>query len=122
MTKKVDKKELAVQNSSASEYLTFIASSGEGSIEVLYKDENIWLTQKMMSEIYDVDRSVITKHLKKIFDDGEVEETSVCATFAHTATDGKNYQTKYYSLPAVIAVGFKADNPLKSFKKDTEKY
>ena len=70
--------------SSTAEYLTFIASSGEGSIEVRYQDENIWLTQKMMAEIFDVDRSVISKHLKKIFEDGELQENVVCAFFAHT--------------------------------------
>ena len=63
-----------------------------------------------MAELYGVDRSVITKHLKKVFLDDELEEKSVCAIFAHTASDQKTYQVKYYALQAVIAVGFKIDN------------
>ena len=96
--------------SSAAEYLTFVAGTGEDYVEVRYQDENIWLSQKMMSELYDVDRSVIGKHLKTVFSDGELVEDSVCAIFAHTAADGKKYQVKFYALQAVIAVGFKIDN------------
>ena len=75
--------------SSTAEYLTFVAGAGEDSVEVRYQDENVWLTQKMMSELYGVDRSVVGKHLKKIFLDDELDEDSVCAIFAHTARDGK---------------------------------
>jgi hypothetical protein len=96
--------------SATAEYLTFVAGCGENSVEVRYQNENIWLTQKMMCELYGVDRSVIGKHLKKIFSDGELEENSVCAIFAHTADDGKTYKVKFYALQAVIAVGFKIDN------------
>jgi hypothetical protein len=96
--------------SSTAEYLTFVAGSGESTVEVRYENENIWLTQKMMAELYGVDRSVITKHLKKIFADDELDENSVCAIFAHTAEDGKNYNVKFYALQAVIGVGFKVDN------------
>jgi len=98
--------------SSAAEYLTFVAATGDNpqSIEMRYENENIWLTQKMLATLYDVDRSVITKHLKKIFEDNELEENSVCAIFAHTAEDGKIYQTKHYSLQAIFAIGFKVDN------------
>jgi hypothetical protein len=96
--------------SATAEYLTFVAGSGESSIEVRYQNENIWLTQKMMAELYGVDRSVVTKHLKKVFSDDEVDENTVCAIFAHTAEDGKTYQVKFYALQATIAVGFKIDN------------
>lgn len=102
--------EAILQESSAAQYLTFVAGSGEGSFEVRYQDEDIWLTQKMMAVLYDVDRSVIGKHLKKIFLDSELEEDSVCANFAHTAEDGKTYNVKFYALQAVISVGFKVDN------------
>ena len=102
-------KEITIR-SSAVEYLQFLAANGEKSIEVMYKNENVWLTQKMIAELYNVERSVITKHLKKIFEDSELEESSVCAIFAHTAKDGKNYDTKFYSLEAIIAVGYKVDN------------
>jgi hypothetical protein len=105
-----DYKESNLPVSAAAEYLTFVAGSGENSVEVRYQDENIWLTQKMMAELYGVDRSVITKHLKKVFLDDELEEDSVCAIFAHTASDGKTYKVKFYALQAVIAVGFKIDN------------
>ena len=79
---------------------------GSVNIEVLYAEENIWLTQKKMAELFDVYRSVITKHLKNIFTETELEEKSVSAKFAHTAEDGKNYQTQFYSLEAIIAGGF----------------
>ena len=69
-----------------------------------YKDENIWTTQKAMATLFDCDRSVITKHLCNIFSSGELKEEAVCAKFAHTASDGKNYQTQFYSLDAIIAV------------------
>ncbi|HZK27291.1 MAG TPA: virulence RhuM family protein [Thermoclostridium sp.] len=105
-----DYKEINLPVSSAAEYLTFVAGSGESSVEVRYQDENIWLTQKMMAELYGIDRSVVTKHLKKVFLDDELEEDAVCAIFAHTASDGKTYKVKFYALQAVIAVGFKIDN------------
>ena len=105
-----DYKESNLPGSAAADYLTFVAGSGESSVEVRYQDENIWLTQKMMAELYGVDRSVITKHLKKVFLDDELEEDAVCAIFAHTASDEKTYKVKFYGLQAVIAVGFKIDN------------
>jgi hypothetical protein len=83
---------------------------GNINIEVLYANENIWLTQKRIAKLFDVDRSVVTKHLKNIFSDNELEEDSVCASFAHTAEDGKEYQTKFYSLEAIIAVGYRVNS------------
>jgi len=80
------------------------------NIEVLYANENIWLPQKRIAELFDVDRSVVTKHLKNIFSGNELEEDSVCAKFAHTAEDGKEYQTKFYSLEAIIAVGYRVNS------------
>ena len=80
------------------------------NIEVLYANENIWLPQKRIAELFDVDRSVVTKHLKNTFSDNELEEDSVCAKFAHTAEDGKEYQTKFYSLEAIIAVGYRVNS------------
>ena len=106
-----EKKELQIR-SSAAEYLTFIASSGEAneSIEIRYEDENIWLTQKMMAVLYDVSVSAINQHLKKIFDDNELDENSVIKKYLITANDGKSYNTKHYNLQAIIAVGFKVNN------------
>jgi len=83
---------------------------GKINIEVLYANENIWLPQKRIAELFDVDRSVVTKHLKNIFSESELQEDSVCANFAHTAEDGKEYQTKFYSLEAIIAVGYRVNS------------
>ena len=85
-------------------------SDGKINIEVLYANENIWLPQKRIAELFDVDRSVVTRHLKNIFSDNELQEYSVCASFAHTAEDGKEYQTKFYSLEAIIAVGYRVNS------------
>jgi len=105
------KKELAIR-SSAAEYLTFVASTGESdaSFEMRYEDENIWLTQKMMAALYDVSVAAINQHLKRIFEDGELREEAVVKKYLITATDGKNYNTNHYSLQAIIAVGFKVNN------------
>ncbi|WP_237037414.1 virulence RhuM family protein [Mediannikoviicoccus vaginalis] len=106
-----NKKELQIR-SSAAEYLTFIAAKGDDkeAIEVRYEDENIWLTQKMMAALYDVSVSAINQHLKKIFDDNELDENSVIKKYLITANDGKSYNTKHYNLQAIIAVGFKVNN------------
>ena len=96
--------------SSAAEYLTFIAANGEGGVEVVYADENIWLSQKMMGTLYNVETHTVNYHLKKIFSDSELEETLVTRNFRITATDGKNYNTKHYNLSAVIAVGYKVNS------------
>ncbi|HEO3685965.1 TPA: virulence RhuM family protein [Streptococcus agalactiae] len=106
-----DEKELQIR-SSAAEYLTFIAANGDDqeAIEIRYEDENIWLTQKMMATLYDVSVSAINQHLKKIFDDNELDENSVIKKYLITANDGKSYNTKHYNLQAIIAVGFKVNN------------
>ena len=83
---------------------------GKINIEVLYANENIWMPQKRMAELFDVDRSVVTKHLQNIFSSNELQEDSVCAKFAHTAEDGKEYQTNFYSLEAIIAVGYRVNS------------
>lgn len=106
------KKDSALVRSSAAEYLTFVASTGEDkdSIEMRYEDENIWLTQKMMATLYDVSVAAINQHLKKIFEDGELQEEAVIKKYLITATDGKKYNTNHYNLQAIIAVGFKVNN------------
>lgn len=80
------------------------------TVSVTFKDETFWLTQKAISELFGVDRTVITKHLNNIFDDEELDKNSVCAKFAHTATDGKNYNTNFYNLDAIIAVGYRVNS------------
>ncbi len=98
--------------SSAAEYLTFVAATGDQSeaIEVRYQDENIWLTQKMMATLYGVTVQAIGQHLKRILADGELEENSVVKKYFTTAADGKSYETHHYNLQATIAVGFKVEN------------
>ncbi len=91
---------LTIRNSTV-EFLIFTAQAGENGIEVRHENETIWLTQKLMAELFDADRSVITKHLKNIFTDNELVEASVCADFAHTASDGKTYQTRF-SCQAIL--------------------
>jgi hypothetical protein len=105
-----NKKETALIRSSTAEYLTFIAATGKDGVEVVYADENIWLTQKMMATLYDVDVRTINYHLKTIFKDSELEENSVIRNFRITAADGKNYNTKHYNLSAIIAVGYKVNS------------
>ncbi len=106
------KTEVSLVRSSAAEYLTFVAAVGnsEASVEMRYEDENIWLTQKMMAALYDVSVPAINQHLKRIFSDNELEESSVVKQYLSTATDGKRYETKHYSLQAIIAIGFKIEN------------
>ena len=99
-------------HSSSAEYLTYIASTGTNkeSIEIRYENENIWLSQKMMAELYDVTISAINQHIKKILEDGELSEDSVIKKYLITTTDGKKYSTNHYNLQMIIAVGFKVNN------------
>ncbi|MBQ8058439.1 MAG: virulence RhuM family protein [Prevotella sp.] len=102
-------KKFEIRNSTA-EFLIFQIENKEQGVEVFYKEENIWATQKAMATLFNCDRSVITKHLGNIFDSEELLEKTVCAKFAHTASDGKNYQTQFYSLDAIIAVGYRVNS------------
>jgi len=104
------KKETSLVRSSAAEYLTFVAASGQGGVEAIYADENIWLTQKMMGVLYDVETHTINYHLKKVFADSELQEDSVIRKFRITASDGKHYNTRHYNLSAIIAVGYKVNS------------
>ena len=96
--------------SSAAEYLTFVAAAGQGGVEAIYADENVWLTQKMMGLLYDVETQTINYHLKKVFADSELAEAAVIRSFRITAADGKGYDTKHYNLSAIIAVGYKVNS------------
>lgn len=109
MAKKKD--EIAIR-SSAAEYLTYVASIGDqqDSIEIRYEDENIWLTQKMMATLYNVETNTINYHIKKILHDSELQEDSVIRKFRITAADRKSYNTNHYSLEMIIAVGFKVNS------------
>jgi prophage maintenance system killer protein len=91
------------------------ASKGEvilykNHLEVRLEKDTVWLTQKQMSELFDTERSVITKHLRNVLKTKELNEESVCAIFAHTAADGKTYKTNYYNLDMIISVGYRVNS------------
>lgn len=96
--------------SSAVEYLTFVAASGTSDVNAIFADENIWLSQKMLGLLYNVNVRTINEHLQNIFKDKELQEVSVIRNFQITASDGKNYNTKHYNLSAIIAVGYKVNS------------
>ncbi len=100
---------LQIRNSTV-DFLVFTKDAKEDGIEVRVQDNDVWLTQKAIGQLFDVDRSVVTKHLKNVFESGEFDENSVCAKFAQTADDGKTYQYKFYSLSAIIAVGYRINS------------
>ena len=102
-----EKKE--IRNSTA-EFLTFVAEGKENGIQVLYKDETIWATQKAMATLFDVGVPAINKHLKNIFDSGELMADSVISKMETTACDGKIYQTAFYNLDAIISVGYRVNS------------
>ena len=104
------KAEVSLVRSSAAEYLTFVAASGQGGVEAVYADENVWLSQKMMGVLYAVETHTVNYHLKKVFDDAELEAGSVIRNFRITAADGKTYDTQHYNLSAIIAVGYKVNS------------
>ena len=110
-----NKKDEITIRSSAAEYLTYVASVGDqqDSIEMRYEDENIWLTQKMMATLYDVDVRTINEHIKKIYSDSELEEDSTIRNFRIVQIEGSRQvtrDTKHYNLQMIIAVGFKVNN------------
>ncbi len=92
------------------QFLLYSMPDFEGKVQVVVKDETLWCTQKAMAPLFGVERSVITKHLKNVFETQELVESSVCAKIAHTAEDGKMYQTNFYSLDAIIAVGYRVNS------------
>lgn len=109
MSKK--KNEISIVRSSAAEYLTYITATGESDVNAVYADENVWLSQKMMGLLYDVNVNTINYHLKKAFLSGELDENSVIRIFRITAGDGKQYDVNHYNLKAIISVGNKVDSP-----------
>ena len=110
MAKKRKDAQRQMIRSTAAEYLTFITASGRGGVEAVYADEDVWLSQKMMAGLYDVDVRTVNYHLKKCFSDSELQEDSVIRDFRITAADGKSYSTKHYNLSAIIAVGYKVNS------------
>ena len=92
------------------EIVIFNDEDGGVHVQIDAVNETIWMTQKAMAKLFDTDRTVITKHLKNIFDSSELQQDSVCANFAHTAEDGKTHNTIFYNLDAIIAVGYRVNS------------
>jgi len=108
--REIKSNENSAVRSSAAEYLTFVAATGESGVEVVYANENIWLSQKMMGVLYSVNVRTISDHLQRIFSDNELQKDSVIRNFRITATDAKTYNTQHYNLSAIIAVGYKVNS------------
>ena len=105
-----DKKDkLQIRNSTV-DFLVFTKDAHEDGIEVRVQDHDVWLTQKAIAQLFDVDRSVVTKHLKNVYESGELSEDATCANFAQVADNGKTYHYKFYSLSAIIAVGYRINS------------
>ena len=100
---------LQIRNSTV-DFLVFTMDAKEDGIEVRVQDNDVWLTQKAIGQLFNVDRSVATKHLKNIFDSGELDENTTCANFAQVADNGKTYRYKFYALSAIIAVGYRINS------------
>lgn len=100
---------LQIRNSTV-DFLVFTKDAHHDGIDVRIQDGDVWLTQKATAQLFDTDRSVVTKHLKNIFDSGELDEKSTCAKYAQVAENGKTYQYKYYALSAIVAVGYRINS------------
>jgi hypothetical protein len=101
---------IPAKNDTFNEFLLYTAPNGQVKVEIFLHNETVWLTQERIAELFGVDRTVITKHLRNIFKSNELQEDSVCAKIAHTATDGKTYKTKFYNLDAIISVGYRVNS------------
>jgi prophage maintenance system killer protein len=107
MKKKIEKSEPG-----KGEIILYQSPDGKAILDVRLDRETVWLTQEQMSDLFGRERSVITKHVRNVFKEGELEESSVCAKFAHTATDGKTYQVQCYNLDVIISVGYRVKSKL----------
>ena len=107
-----DNGNLEPQRSSAAEFLTYVAAKGltNEQFEIRYEDESIWMSQKMLAAVYGVEVPNIAYHLRRIFEDAELDKDSVIKEILITAADGKTYQVKHYNLKVIIALGFKINN------------
>lgn len=93
-----------------SEIIFYKGKDGTVKIEILFEGESFWMTQKKIAKLFDVQRPAITKHLKNIFESGELNEDSVSSKMEHTAEDGKIYKTRFYNLDAIIAIGYRVNS------------
>jgi hypothetical protein len=100
----------AVVQDGYNQILLYTTPNGKVNVEIYLQNETIWLNQQKIAELFGVERSVVTKHLKNIFDTKELDQNSVCAIIAHTAQDGKTYKTQFYNLDAIISVGYRVNS------------
>ena len=98
-----------IRNSTV-DFLVFTRDAHEDGIEVRVQNQDVWLTQKAIAQLFEVDRSVVTKHLKNVYESGELSEAATCANFAQVADNGKTYRFKFYALSAIIAVGYRVNS------------
>ena len=104
------KKDMFQIRNSTVDFLVFTRDAHEDGIEVRVQDQDVWLTQKAIAQLFEVDRSVVTKHLKNVYESGELSEAATCANFAQVADNGKTYRYKFYALSAIIAVGYRVNS------------
>ena len=100
---------LTIKNSTI-QFLAFVSEQGGNTVDIAFQNGDLWATEKVLAMLYGIDRSGIARHIKNIFADGELDANSVCAIFAHTANDGKNYQTQFYNLDMIISVGYRVNS------------
>jgi hypothetical protein len=103
------KKETSIKGNKGAIVL-YRTQGGRTELGVRLEADTLWLTQKQIAELFETERSVITKHVRNIFKTGELKERAVCAKFAHTAADGKTYNTAFYNLDAIISVGYRVNS------------
>ena len=106
----MNKKNQIAKNNEFTEFLLYKSPNGKVKVEIFLHNETVWLTQEKIAQLFGVQRPAITKHLRNIFDSGELEENSVSSILEHTATDGKKYKTKFYNLDAIISVGYRVNS------------
>lgn len=104
------KKDMFQIRNSTVDFLVFTRDAHEDGIEVRVQNQDVWLTQKAIAQLFEVDRSVVTKHLKNVYESGELSEAATCANFAQVADNGKTYRYKFYALSAIIAVGYRVNS------------
>ena len=101
---------MSIELQNSSDFLFYSDENGKVKVQIILGEETVWANQKTLADIFDVDRSVITKHLQNIFETKELDEDLVSAKIAQTATDGKTYQVYFYNLDTIIAVGYRVNS------------
>jgi hypothetical protein len=106
----MEKKNQIIKQNNFTDFLLYTTPNGNVKVEIFLKNENIWLTQEKIAALFGVQRPAITKHLKNIFESGELKESSVSSILEHTAKDGKIYNTKFYNLDVILSVGYRVNS------------